>query len=57
MHSRLMGDYKGYVPIETQQALGVLEKLRDLVISYAGFSLQDPEMFPQPPGYDQNRYT
>jgi ubiquitin conjugation factor E4 B len=36
--------------METQQALGVLEKLRDLIISYAGLTLQMPEMFPQPSG-------
>jgi ubiquitin conjugation factor E4 B len=36
--------------VETQQALGVLEKLRDLIISYAGLTLQEPEMFPQPVG-------
>jgi hypothetical protein len=37
-----------YPPVETQQANEVLDKLRDLVISYAGLSLQEPEMFPQP---------
>ena len=36
--------------METQQALSVLEKVRDLIISYAGLSLQEPEMFPQPLG-------
>jgi ubiquitin conjugation factor E4 B len=36
--------------METQQALSVLEKARDLIISYAGLSLQEPEMFPQPSG-------
>ncbi|KAF9221552.1 hypothetical protein BS17DRAFT_784937 [Gyrodon lividus] len=35
---------------EMQQALVILEKIRDLIISYAGFNLQAPEMFPQPPG-------
>lgn len=33
------------------QASGVLEHLRDLVISYAGLTLQDPTMFPQPNKY------
>ncbi|KAI1793388.1 ubiquitin elongating factor core-domain-containing protein [Ganoderma leucocontextum] len=37
-----------YVPLEQQQALDVLDKLRDLVISYIGLTIQDPEMFPQP---------
>ncbi|KIJ62650.1 hypothetical protein HYDPIDRAFT_41789 [Hydnomerulius pinastri MD-312] len=35
---------------ETQQASAVLDKIRDLLISYAGLSLQEPEMFPQPLG-------
>lgn len=34
--------------------MGVLEKLRDLVISYAGLILQEPDMFPQPSGYDSH---
>jgi ubiquitin conjugation factor E4 B len=33
---------------ETQKATALLDKLRDLVISYIGLDLQDPEMFPQP---------
>ncbi|KAG1833993.1 ubiquitin elongating factor core-domain-containing protein [Suillus subalutaceus] len=33
---------------ETQQATALLDKLRDLVISYTGLNLQEPEMFPQP---------
>jgi ubiquitin conjugation factor E4 B len=41
---------KGYTPIDTQNALAKLDKLRELVISYAGLTLQEPEMFPQPPG-------
>ncbi|KAF8442825.1 ubiquitin elongating factor core-domain-containing protein [Boletus edulis BED1] len=35
---------------EMQQASALLENIRNLVISYAGFTLQDPEMFPQPAG-------
>ncbi|KAF8843284.1 hypothetical protein BDN67DRAFT_946028 [Paxillus ammoniavirescens] len=35
---------------EVQQASAVLEKIRNLVISYAGLNLQEPTMFPQPPG-------
>ncbi|KAG2045883.1 hypothetical protein BDR06DRAFT_965538, partial [Suillus hirtellus] len=35
---------------ETQQAVALLNQLRDLIISYIGLNLQDPEMFPQPPG-------
>ncbi|KII86779.1 hypothetical protein PLICRDRAFT_43444 [Plicaturopsis crispa FD-325 SS-3] len=38
----------GYPPVETQNALAILDKLRELVISYAGLTLQEPEMFPQP---------
>jgi ubiquitin conjugation factor E4 B len=41
-------------PVETQQATAVLDKLRDLVISYAGLTLQDPHMFPQPHGADES---
>ncbi|KIK52087.1 hypothetical protein GYMLUDRAFT_50156 [Collybiopsis luxurians FD-317 M1] len=41
---------KGYPPVETQNALSKLDKVRDLVISYAGLTLQEPEMFPQPSG-------
>jgi ubiquitin conjugation factor E4 B len=37
-----------HLPMETQQANAVLDKLRDLIISYAGLTLQDPQMFPQP---------
>ncbi|KAG2051581.1 hypothetical protein BDR06DRAFT_938883 [Suillus hirtellus] len=33
---------------ETQQATALLNQLRDLIISYIGLNLQDPEMFPQP---------
>ncbi|KAI9573523.1 ubiquitin elongating factor core-domain-containing protein [Boletus coccyginus] len=35
---------------EQQQASTLLEKIRDLVISYAGLTLQEPGMFPQPAG-------
>jgi ubiquitin conjugation factor E4 B len=31
--------------------MDTLEKLRDLIISYAGLTLQEPEMFPQPTGF------
>ena len=31
--------------------MDMLEKLRDLVISYTGLTLQEPEMFPQPTEY------
>ncbi|PCH40023.1 hypothetical protein WOLCODRAFT_88418 [Wolfiporia cocos MD-104 SS10] len=41
---------KAYPPLERQQALAVLDKLRDLIVSYAGLTLQEPEMFPQPTG-------
>ncbi|KAG9315705.1 ubiquitin elongating factor core-domain-containing protein [Chiua virens] len=37
---------------ELQQASTILEKIRDLVISYAGLTLQEPGMFPQPAGRD-----
>lgn len=38
------------MPLETQNALTRLEKIRQLTISYAGLTLQEPEMFPQPSG-------
>ncbi|KAH9841644.1 ubiquitin elongating factor core-domain-containing protein [Rhodofomes roseus] len=41
---------KNYPPVQAQQATDILEKLRDLIISYAGLTLQEPEMFPQPIG-------
>lgn len=39
---------------ELQQASALLEKIRDLIISYAGLTLQEPEMFPQPVGCVSN---
>ena len=36
-------------PAETQQAVNLLDKLRDIVISYTGLALQQPKKFPQPP--------
>lgn len=41
---------KNYPPVDTQKGLDRLEKIRELLISYAGFSLQEPDMFPQPSG-------
>lgn len=41
---------KGYPPLEMQHAITVLDKIRDLVVSYTGLTLQEPEMFPQPSG-------
>ncbi|OBZ71580.1 Ubiquitin conjugation factor E4 [Grifola frondosa] len=41
---------KGYPPVEVQKATDILDKIRDLVISYTGLTLQEPEMFPQPKG-------
>ncbi|KAL5501546.1 UFD2 [Sanghuangporus vaninii] len=38
---------KTYTPQDTQQAMSILDKLKDLIISYAGLDLQDPEMFTQ----------
>ncbi|TRM64104.1 ubiquitin elongating factor core-domain-containing protein [Schizophyllum amplum] len=39
---------KGYPPTDTQKAVEKLEKIKDLVVSYAGLILQEAEMFPQP---------
>ena len=36
------------MPLQQQQAVDILDKLRDLIISYTGLTLQEPEMFPQP---------
>ncbi|KAI0071497.1 ubiquitin conjugation factor E4 [Panus rudis PR-1116 ss-1] len=41
---------KGYLPPQIQKAEEVLDKARELIISYAGLTLQDPSMFPQPTG-------
>ncbi|KAF8798969.1 hypothetical protein BYT27DRAFT_7202705 [Phlegmacium glaucopus] len=41
---------KGYTPVDTQNALDRLERIRELVISYTGLTLQEPDMFPQPSG-------
>ncbi|ELU38970.1 ubiquitin conjugation factor E4 [Rhizoctonia solani AG-1 IA] len=35
---------------DLQRATQILDKLRELIVSYAGFTLQDPGMFPQPEG-------
>ncbi|KAG8733450.1 hypothetical protein FRC11_006177 [Ceratobasidium sp. 423] len=35
---------------DLQRATEILDKLRELVVSYAGLTLQDPAMFPQPEG-------
>lgn len=36
---------------DMQRALALLDKARHLVISYAGFIIQEPDIFPQPRGY------
>ncbi|KAJ7212066.1 ubiquitin conjugation factor E4, partial [Mycena pura] len=41
---------KSYSPVDLQSALTRLEKVRELIISYTGLTLQEPEMFPQPSG-------
>ncbi|KAI0661957.1 ubiquitin conjugation factor E4 [Cubamyces menziesii] len=41
---------KKIVPVDQQRAMQLLDKLRDLVVSYTGLTLQEPEMFPQPSG-------
>ncbi|KAJ7134672.1 ubiquitin elongating factor core-domain-containing protein [Mycena epipterygia] len=41
---------KAYSPVDVQNALNRLEKVRELIISYTGLTLQEPEMFPQPSG-------
>ncbi|PPQ91665.1 hypothetical protein CVT25_012878 [Psilocybe cyanescens] len=40
----------GYAPADSLKALDQLEKIRQLVISYSGYILQEPDMFPQPSG-------
>ncbi|KAI0770227.1 ubiquitin elongating factor core-domain-containing protein [Fomes fomentarius] len=39
---------RNYTPLQQQRAIDVLDKVRDLIISYTGLTLQEPEMFPQP---------
>lgn len=48
--ARVALNKKNYPPPDTQQAIIKLDKLRELLISYAGLTLQEPEMFPQPQG-------
>ncbi|KAI0697911.1 ubiquitin conjugation factor E4 [Cytidiella melzeri] len=43
-------DKKAYPPLEKEKAISILDKTRDLIISYTGLTLQEPEMFPQPSG-------
>ncbi|KAF8517435.1 ubiquitin elongating factor core-domain-containing protein [Hysterangium stoloniferum] len=39
---------RGYLPSDVAIALPQLDKLRSLIVSYTGFTMQDPDMFPQP---------
>ncbi|KAF7298968.1 U-box domain-containing protein [Mycena indigotica] len=41
---------KTYAPLDLQNALRRLDKIHELIISYTGLTLQEPEMFPQPSG-------
>lgn len=47
--SRLVAARKGLSDAEVTERVGVIEKLKDLVISYAGLTIQDPSMFPNHP--------
>ena len=48
--------FQGLVAPDAQRCLVVLDKLRDLIISYAGLTLQEPEMFRQPQGYGHVKF-
>lgn len=39
---------QGLPPAETQPAVDLLDKLRELVVRYTGLALQEPKKFPQP---------
>ncbi|KIJ54955.1 hypothetical protein M422DRAFT_153298 [Sphaerobolus stellatus SS14] len=41
---------RGYPQAELIPALARIDKLRELIISYTGLTLQEPDMFPQPLG-------
>jgi ubiquitin conjugation factor E4 B len=41
-----------HAPQDMHAAHAVLERARDLLVSYAGLGLQEPGMFPQPAGLD-----
>ncbi|KIY45637.1 hypothetical protein FISHEDRAFT_48948 [Fistulina hepatica ATCC 64428] len=41
---------KNYTSVDLKAALEKLEKIRDIIISYAGLILQEPAMFPEPTG-------
>lgn len=43
--------FQGYSAEEKAVWKEVFEKLRRLIISYCGMTLEDPTMFPQPAGY------
>ena len=43
-------DSQGYKPDDVALATPIIDKLRELIISYVGLILQTPDMFPQPDG-------
>ncbi|KAJ2929740.1 hypothetical protein H1R20_g7339, partial [Candolleomyces eurysporus] len=43
---------KNIPPMDMQNGFAKIDKLKELIISYAGLILQEPEMFPQPPRQD-----
>ena len=42
--------HQGYSEQEMSKWKETMEKLKELVVSYCGYTLEDPGMFPQPPG-------
>jgi hypothetical protein len=42
--------HQGYSEDELARWKETMDKLKDLIISYCGYTLEDPGMFPQPPG-------
>jgi len=41
---------KGYSAENLTEWKSMFDKLKDLIVSYAGYTLEDPSMFPQPAG-------
>ncbi|RXW24458.1 hypothetical protein EST38_g1393 [Candolleomyces aberdarensis] len=43
---------KNIPPMDMQNGFAKIDKVKELIISYAGLIIQEPEMFPQPPRQD-----
>ena len=55
MHSPSLSFPKAYSAEEKGSWKAAFERLRSLIVSYCGMTLEDPTMFPQPARYGQLR--